>query len=136
MRERRKNRYIIMRYFTARENGVRFRALAGMDVETFDSFLPYFTAAHDEYFRWNMLEGTKRSGTRPYSIQRNIPLPSVGERLYFVLPYLKQNSMQELIAELFGMKQTQFNGCTVSSSRLSGIRGACRRPPTGNCSAY
>lgn len=102
-------RYIVMSYHTARENEARFRALTGMTVETFDSFLPSFTDAHDEYFRWHMLNGKKRAGNRPHVVQSNSVLPSVGERLYFVLVYLKQNAIQELIAELFGMTQTQCN---------------------------
>lgn len=98
-----------MSYVTARENAARFRALTGMSVETFDSFLPCFTDAHDEYFRWHQLDGKKRTGMRPHTIQKNSLLPSVAERLYFVLLYLKQNAIQELIAELFGMTQTQCN---------------------------
>lgn len=116
-----------MSYTTARTNAARFRALTGVSVETFDSYLPYFTDTHDEYFRWHMLDGTKRSGTRPYKIQRNSPLPSVAERLYFVLLYLKQNAIQELIAELFGMSQAQCNqwfhclyGILVDSLKESG----------------
>lgn len=127
MRERRNFRYIVMSYTTARANAARFRAMAGMDVETFDSILPYFTDSHDEYFRWHMLDGTRRSGRRPYTIQKNSPLPGVGERLYFVLVYLKQNAIQELIAELFGMTQAQCNqwfhclyGILVDALRESG----------------
>ena len=98
-----------MSYVTARKNAARFRALTGITVETFDSFLPYFADTHDEYFRWHTVDGRKRSGIRPHTIQRNSPLPGVAERLYFVLVYLKQNAIQELIAEMFGMTQTQCN---------------------------
>ena len=109
MRERRLIRYIVMSYVTARENAARFRALTGITVEIFDSFLPYFADTHDEYFRWHTVDGRKRSGIRPHTIQRNSPLPGVAERLFFVLVVLKQNAIQELIAEMFGMTQTQCN---------------------------
>lgn len=74
-----------------------------------------------------MLDGSRRSGRRPYSIRKDSPLPGVAERLYFVLVYLKQNAIQELIAEMFGITQAQCNqwfhclyGILVDSLRESG----------------
>lgn len=54
-----------MSYITARDNAARFRALTGVAVYDFDSLLPYFTDAHDEYFRWHTVDGKKRSGRIP-----------------------------------------------------------------------
>lgn len=98
-----------MCYQNNRNNPARFRRLTGMDVEHFDTLLPYFEESHDGYFRYHQLDGRPRKGIRPPVIYRNSPLPSVGDRLYFILYYLKNNPTQEAMADHFGMEQGNCN---------------------------
>lgn len=94
-----------MSYTTAKASEARFRALTGMKEETFNDLLPYFSDAHDEYFRYHKLNGKPRSGLRRAVIYRNSPLPSMEERLYFILYFIKNNVIQELLGDHFGMDQ-------------------------------
>src|SRR5690242_21654766 len=51
------------------------------------------------------MEGKPRTGRR-YSQYTNCPLPSPEDRLLFILSYLKQNAIQEVHGQLFGMSQS------------------------------
>lgn len=46
-----------MNYDKARKNPTSFLALTGVKVDLFDEILPFFKAAHDEYFRWYDVKG-------------------------------------------------------------------------------
>jgi len=54
------------------------------------------------------LDGRKRSG-REYITYANCPLPTPEDRLLFILIYLKNNPLQVLQVELFGMPQNKAN---------------------------
>jgi hypothetical protein len=85
----------------------RFIAMVGCSVEVFDKLLPYFEEAHDEYLSKYQLTGERRKGYRRYVMYKNSPLPSMEERLAFILSYLKLNPLQEQHADLFGIEQKQ-----------------------------
>lgn len=108
-RERRKLRYIVMKYITNRQNPNRFRVLTGISVSHFDELLPYFADAHWEYFRYYKYDGKPNKGIRPPRIYKNSPLPSVEDRLYFILYYLKNNPLQEAMAEMWDMETAVCN---------------------------
>lgn len=93
-----------MRSTKARTNPARFRAMIGLYLESFDYILLYFKDAHDEYFRYHRLDGSRRSGKRRTCIYSNSPLPSVEERLYFILVYFKNNLLQHCQTSLFNME--------------------------------
>lgn len=111
-------RYIIMSYEKNRNTGAVFRALTGVDVRDFDLLLPYFRDAHDKYFRYHQLGGKPRKGIRPPVIYKTSPLPSVEDRLYFILYYLKNNPTQQLMADHFDMEK---GNCNVWIHTLYGI---------------
>lgn len=98
-----------MSYERNRNNAAVFRALTGMDVKDFDLLLPYFRDAHDEYFRYHQLGGKPRQGIRKPTIYKKSPLPSVEDRLYFILYYLKNNPTQQLMADHFNMEKSNCN---------------------------
>lgn len=96
-----------MNYTKIRNNPTTFLALTSVSVSLFDEILPFFTDAHDEFFRWHDVKGKKLSRQRAHVIQSNSPLPSVADRLFFLLVYLKNNPTQAYHATCFGMAQQQ-----------------------------
>jgi hypothetical protein len=54
------------------------------------------------------LDGTLR-GKRKYSEYKNSPLPTMADKLFFILTYLKTNNLQEVQGALFGISQPKAN---------------------------
>jgi hypothetical protein len=98
-----------MKYKQWLKNPVRFVAMTGYTPELFKALVPYFREAHDTYLSKYQLNGKRRSGGRKFVLYANSPLPSIEERLAFILSYLKLNPIQELHADLFGIEQKQCN---------------------------
>ena len=96
-----------MKYDKVRKNPTSFLALTSVSISLFDEILPFFTDAHDEYFRWHDVKGKKLTRQRRHVIQSNSPLPTVADRLFFLLAYLKNNPTQEYHAAMFDMSQQQ-----------------------------
>jgi hypothetical protein len=82
----------------------RLRAFTGLDQATFTDFLPHFTSAMERYLQHTTLDGYIRDGDRAITYA-NSPLPTPQDRLVFILTYLKQNAIQEVHGQLFGMSQ-------------------------------
>lgn len=96
-----------MKYEQWRKNAIRFVAMTGYSFEQFDELLPYFQQGHVAYFNKFQINGKRRTGTGKFVLYANSPLPSVAERLAFILSFLKLNPLQEHHADLFGMEQKQ-----------------------------
>lgn len=96
-----------MKYTEVRNKPTTFLALTSVNVTLFDEILPFFTEAHNEYFRWHNVKGERLARQRRHVIQSNSPLPTVADRLFFILVYLKNNPTQEYLGESFGMAQQQ-----------------------------
>ena len=86
------------------QNERRLRAFTGLDSATFADFLPHFTLAMQRYLDHTTLDGYLREGERAITYA-NSPLPSPADRLLFILTYLKQNAIQQVHGQLFGMSQ-------------------------------
>ncbi len=82
----------------------RLRAFTGLDTVTFTDFLSHFTLAMERYLGHTTLDGYLREGDRAITYA-NSPLPTPADRLLFILTYLKQNAIQEVHGQLFGMSQ-------------------------------
>jgi hypothetical protein len=91
------------------KNPTRFVAMTGYQVEQFHDLLPCFREAHEEYLSRYQMNGKRRKGLRKFVLYANSPLPTVEERLAFILSYLKLNPLQEQHADLFAMQQKQCN---------------------------
>lgn len=96
-----------MKYIDVRSNSKKFLALTGVNITLFDEILPWFEEEHNHYLRYHDITGKRRSGKRAGAIYANSPLPTVADRLFFLLVYLKNNPIQEYHAECFGMTQQQ-----------------------------
>ena len=55
------------------------------------------------------MEGKYRNHRRSFVIYKNSPLPTVADRLFFILVYLKNNPLQEYQAACFNMDQKHCN---------------------------
>ena len=62
-----------------------FLALTGYTVAEFDALLPAFTACFTAKMRTTTLAGNPRQ--RPYVSYRNCPLPTLADKLLFILTY-------------------------------------------------
>jgi len=96
-----------MKYDKVRHNPTSFLALTSVSISLFDEILPFFIDAHDEYFRWHDIKGKRLARQRRHVIQSNSQLPTVADRLFFLLTYLKNNPTQEYHAAMFDMSQQQ-----------------------------
>src|ERR687883_14499 len=59
----------------------------------------------EHYLNHTTLDGYVREGDRAITYA-NSPLPTASDRLLFILTYLKQNAIQEVHGQLFGMSQS------------------------------
>ncbi len=83
-------------------------ALTGYTRQEFAALLPFFQQSYDDYLRGRTIEGYERIGQIPKSYQ-NSPLPTIEDKLLFILVYLKQNPTQTVHGYLFGMSQSNAN---------------------------
>jgi hypothetical protein len=89
-------------------NPVKFLALTGYTVEEFLAILPHFRSQFEAAMKAKTLDDKPRFKRR-YTDYRNSPLPTIEDKLLFILVYLKQGTIQEVHASLFGMYQPDAN---------------------------
>ncbi|MCP4703949.1 MAG: transposase family protein, partial [candidate division Zixibacteria bacterium] len=90
------------------KNGTKFLAMTGYTNEEFQALLPYFSSQFKAYITKYTLEGKKRK-RRGYVAYKNSPLPTIEDKLLFILIYFKTNNLQSVQAELFEMHQPEAN---------------------------
>ena len=84
------------------------RAMTGFTEQEFTAFLPIFEHAWLAYMADHTLDGHPRTSRR-YSPYETSPLPTMADKLRFILTYVKQNPIQALQGQLFGMSQPNAN---------------------------
>ncbi len=98
----------MVRYHKLSRNPRKFLAMTGYTRQEFQALLPYFRVEFEKHIKAYRLDGKKRQKRR-YSAYKNSPLPTIEDKLLFILIYLKQGSLQEAQATLFGMHQPDAN---------------------------
>lgn len=98
----------MLRYSDIVNNEKDLLAMTGFTKQEFTALLPQFGDSYDMYLTSYTIEGYERVGQIPKSY-RNSPLPTMEDKLLFILVYLKQNPTQTLQGYLFGMSQTNVN---------------------------
>lgn len=93
------------KYDAILQNERRLRAFTGLSSAMFTALLPHFADAMEHYLTHSTLDGYIREGDRAITYT-NSPLPTPDDRLLFILTYLKQNAIQEVHGQLFGMSQS------------------------------
>ncbi len=82
-------------------------SLTGFSVEEFESLLPTFKYEWEEYYSHFTLQGTVRQ--RISYNRKTSKIPLIGDKLLFILSYLKNNPLQEYHGTCFDMTQPQCN---------------------------
>jgi len=72
------------------------------------ALLPHFERAFVESMQDRTIDGQPRTSRR-YTTYASCPLPTMADKLLFILTYLKQNPIQEMQGQLFGMSQSNAN---------------------------
>jgi hypothetical protein len=84
------------------------RAMTGLTEAEFMALLPHFEDAFVVYMQDRTIDGQPRTSRR-YTTYDTCPLPTTADKLLFILTYLKQNPIQEVQGQLFGMSQSNAN---------------------------
>jgi hypothetical protein len=82
--------------------------LTGLTEAEFQALLPYFEQAFVTYMHDRTIDRQPRTSRR-YSTYGTCPVPTVADKLLFILTYLKQHPIQEVQGQLFGMSQSNAN---------------------------
>jgi hypothetical protein len=96
-----------MQYTKARLNERQFKALTSLSVEQFDTLLPIFEFKWEDFIEKFNLDGTPRM--RKYVPKNEEQLPTVADKLFFILFYQKTNSLQEVVASYFDLEVSMAN---------------------------
>jgi Helix-turn-helix of DDE superfamily endonuclease len=83
-------------------------ALTGLTATAFQALLPHFEQAFETYMGTRTIDGQPRTSRR-YRPYMTCPLPTLADKLLFILSYLKHNPIQELQGLLFGMSPSNAN---------------------------
>jgi hypothetical protein len=95
-------------YAKLSEKRKQFHALTGYTLEEFHALLPAFQASFLKRMETYTLEGKKRQKRR-YVDYRNSPLPTIEDKLVFILMYLRKATTQDIFGEVYEMPQTVAN---------------------------
>ena len=96
------------RYETLKNKPKRFLSLTGYTLEEFSALAPYFSKRFLASVETKTLEGKDRKKRR-YTHYKNSCLPSLEDKLLFILIYLRQAMTQDVLGELFGTSQRVAN---------------------------
>jgi Helix-turn-helix of DDE superfamily endonuclease len=81
------------------------RAMTGVTDTEFQALLPVFEQAFERSLATRTIDGHPRTSRR-YRAYVNCPLPTMADKLLFILSYLKHHPIQEMQGQLFGMSQS------------------------------
>jgi hypothetical protein len=90
------------------ENPTGFLSMTGYTRIEFDALLPHFTTYFHERMKNYSLDGKPRQ-KRDYSDYKNSPLPTIADKLFFILNYLRTNNLQTVQGACFGISQPKAN---------------------------
>jgi len=96
-----------MNYHKIRENTTQFLSITSLSVEKFDELLPRFETCWDNYIHHYTLDGQPR--VQAYIAPENEFLPSIEDKLFFILAYEKNACLQEFFAAAFDTEQAICN---------------------------
>ena len=108
------------------EKPTQFMSLTGYSREEFEALLPHFSECFYERMDTYCISGKLR-GKRKYVDYHNSPLPTIEEKLFFILSCIKTNNLQSVQGALFGMSQPKANTCSNSQFE----KGLTKKPNRG-----
>jgi hypothetical protein len=98
----------VLRYADVATKTTRLRALTSLEPNEFTDLVPAFEFAFLAHMQTTTINGAPRRNRR-YVAYKNSPLPTIEDKLLFILVHLKQNLTQEVQGELFGLGQSDTN---------------------------
>lgn len=98
----------MLRYSQVAENDAKLLALSGLTRGVFEALVPVFASSFETIVRTRTMTGLDRVG-RAYTPYRTCPLPTMEDKLLFILVYLQQAPTQTLHGQLFGLSQSNAN---------------------------
>jgi hypothetical protein len=98
----------MLQYQNIAQNETRLLALTSLTPDEFVSLVPSFETCFLERMREYTIDGLPRLNRR-YTAYKNSPLPTIEDKLLFILVHMKQNLTQEIQGELFDMIQSDAN---------------------------
>lgn len=96
-----------MDYHNVRSRPTQFQSVTSLKVEEFDHLLRSFSGKWRNYYRIHNIEGKRRKAPISNPEKDTKTLPSMEEKLFFILVYLKNYSLQEMMAASFNFSQSQ-----------------------------
>jgi truncated hemoglobin YjbI len=84
------------------------RAMTGLTEQEFTALLPHFEHALAAYLQDRTIDGQPRTSRR-YRTYETCLLPTMADKLLFILTYVKQHPIQDMQGQLFGMSQSNAN---------------------------
>ena len=96
-----------MNYQEIRKRTRQFESVTSLKTEEFDQLLSVFSTRWIKYYRIHTIEGKKRNRPFMNAAKETSSLPTVAEKLFFILVYLKNYTLQEMLAASFGFSQGQ-----------------------------
>lgn len=96
-----------MPYQKVRQNPRQFQALTSFTLEHFDLLLPIFASKWEDFIEKFNLDGSPR--LRKYVPKNQSQLPTIADKLFFILFYQKTNSLQEVVAAYFDVDVSMTN---------------------------
>ena len=98
----------MLRYQDIAHNPARVRAFTTLEPKEFADLVPVFETCFLERMRDYTIDGLPRLNRR-YTPYKNSPLPTIEDKLLFILVHMKQNLTQEVQGELVEMIQWDAN---------------------------
>lgn len=96
-----------LNFLKIKENKTRLVSLTGLNLDQFNYLLGTFSKRFALRFDRKTLSGKKRKRSR--SVKKSNILPSMEDKLFFILTYVKTYPIQQVEAGLFDMTQPQCN---------------------------
>jgi Helix-turn-helix of DDE superfamily endonuclease len=99
---------ILLRYQDIAHSETSLLVLTSLTPTEFRAFVPAFETCFLEKMCTNSIDGLPRENRR-YVSYKNSPLPTIEDKLLFIIVHMKQNLTQEVQGRLFGMRQSVAN---------------------------
>ena len=100
-----------MKYEELISNRTAFLSLTSLESPEFTYLLRHFTPLWERYYRYHTTEGERRKITC-YREHKSAKLQGTGQKLFFLLVYLKNNPLQAFQGATFGVSQAKVSKIT------------------------
>src|SRR6266851_3260270 len=97
-----------LRFADLQSRPTEFLDVTSVTLEEFQQLVPPFEAAYQARMAAWRMDGKPRTARR-FTVDKNCPLPTPEDRLFFLLTSLKTSALQVVQGRLFGMVQGKAN---------------------------